>query len=58
MIFLLKEGSCRLLKSGPAMKHQRHFTSGEGTSWWRAREPSRKGGSGSPPRKFNISGRP
>ena len=32
------QGRRRLLKSGPAMKYQRHLTSAEGTSWGRARE--------------------
>ena len=33
-----KQGRRRLLKSGPAMKYQRRFTSAKGTSWGRARE--------------------
>ena len=32
------QGRRRLMKSGPAMKHQIRFKSGEGTSWGRARE--------------------
>ena len=51
------QGRRRFSKSGPAMKHQRIFTSAEGTSWGRAREgvlPSRKGGSGDLPRENFI----
>ena len=45
------QGRRRLSKSGPAMKHQRHFTSVEDTSWGRAREEEKK-------KTQHISGRP
>ena len=56
MIFHM-QGRRRLLKSGPAMKYQRRFTSAEGTSWGeheRGHSPSRKGGSGDLPRENFI----
>ena len=37
-VVLVLQGRRRLLKSGPAMKHQIRFTSAEGTSWGRARD--------------------
>ena len=47
---LVMQGRRRYLKSGPAMKYQRRFTSAEGVGG--EHSPSRKGASGSPPKNF------
>ena len=57
----LCQGRRRLLKSGPAMKYQRHLTSAKyqrhltsGGEHERGYSPSRKGGSGDLPRENFI----